>query len=422
LKITRRRGLDVVTSGEEAGRAVMLRMLYSFVVALFGAALILSPPPLAAQTVVKIGLINSYTGFVGQAADEAQKAIDLYLKLHEKDLPADVKLDIVKRDDTSNPEVGKRLAQELIAREHVQLLAGVVLSPTAAAIAPLTAEAKMPLLLCIASAGVQIPRLSPYVARVSFTLWQQGYPIGKWAAEQGWKKAFTAVSDFIPGHDSEASFTKGFTDGGGQIIGAVRMPPQNPDFVPFVQRIKDAKPDVAFFFVPADPQATALIKAIRDLGVREAGINITAPQDLLPDEALPNMGDTPLGIITSGTYSVAGDRPANKAFVAAWHKEYGENSYPDFLSVDAWDGMTAIFELVKATQGRFTADEAMEFFKKWQNPASPRGPIKIDPETRDIVQNIYIRRAEKVDGKLANVEIATIPMVKDPWKELNPAK
>jgi len=400
----------------------MSRMLYSFVPALVSAALILSPAPLAAQTVVKIGLINSYTGFVGQAADEAQKAIDLYLKLHQKDLPADIKLDITKRDDTSNPEVGKRLAQELIARDHVQLLAGVVLSPTAAAIAPLTAEAKVPLLLCIASAGVQIPRLSPYVARVSFTLWQQGYPIGKWAAEQGWKKGYTAVSDFIPGHDSEASFAKGFTDGGGQIIGAVRMPPQNPDFVPFVQRIKDAKPDVAFFFVPADPQATALIKAIRDLGVREAGINITAPQDLLPDEALPNMGDTPLGVITSGTYSVAGDRPANKTFVAAWHKEYGENSYPDFLSVDAWDGMTAIFDLVKATQGRFTADEAMEFFKKWKNPDSPRGPIMIDPETRDIVQNIYIRRAEKVDGKLANVEIDTIPMVKDPWKELNPPK
>ena len=297
-----------------------------------------------------------------------------------------------------------------------------MLSPVAAAIAPLTVEAKVPMLLCIASASVQIPRLSPYIARVSFTLWQQGYPIGKWAAEQGWKKAYTAVSDFIPGHDSEASFTKGFTEGGGQIVGAVRMPPQNPDFVPFVQRIKDAKPDVAFFFVPADPQATALIKAIRDLGLREAGINITAPQDLLPDEALPNMGNTPLGIITSGTYSVAGKRPANEAFVAAWHKEYGDNSVPDFLSVDAWDGMTAIFDLIKATKGKFTADEAMEFFKKWKNPDSPRGPVEIDPATRDVVQNIYIRRAEKVDGKIANVEIATIPMVKDPWKELNPPK
>ena len=392
----------------------------SIAVALMSLALVARPAP--AQTVVKVGLISSYTGFVAQAADEGQKAIDLYLKLHEKDLPPDVKLEIIKRDDTANPEVGKRLAQELITRDHVHLLTGIVLSPVAAAIAPLTVEAKVPLLISIAAAGVQIPRMSPYIARVSFTLWQQGYPIGKWAAEQGWKKAYTAVSDFIPGHDSEASFTKGFTDGGGQMIGSVRMPPQNPDFVPFIQRIKDAKPDVAFFFVPADPQATALIKAIRDIGVREAGINITAPQDLLPDEALPNMGDTPLGIITSGMYSTAGKRPANEAFLAAWKKEYGDKFIPDFLSVGAWDGMTAVFDLIKATKGKFTADEAMEFLKKWKNPDSPRGPIEIDPATRDIVQNIYIRRAEKVDGKLANVEIATIPQVKDPWKELNPAK
>src|SRR5262249_3307235 len=166
----------------------------------------------------------------------------------------------------------------------------------------------------------------------------------------------------------------------------------------------------------------AMIKATRGLALREAGINIAAPPDLLPDEALPNMGDTPLGIITSGTYSVAGKRPANDAFVAAWNKEYGDKSVPDFLSVDAWDGMTAIFDLIKATKGKFTADKAMEFFTKWKNPNSPRGPGEIDPATGDVVQNIYIRRADKVDGKIANVEIATIPMVKDPWKELNPEK
>jgi len=390
----------------------------AIVLTLFGSALSATGQ---AQT-VKVGIINSYSGFLAQAADQGQKGIDLYVKLHEKELPPGVKLELIKRDDTSNPEVGKRLAQDLIARERVQLLTGVVMSPVAAAIAPLTVEAKVPLLISIAAAGVQIPRLSPYIARTTFTLWQQGYPVGKWAAEQGWKKGYTAVSDFIPGHDTEASFAKGFTDGGGQMIGTVRMPPANPDFVPFVQRIKDAKPDVVCFFVPADPQATALIKAIRDLGVREAGINIAAPQDLLPDDALPNMGDTPLGIVTSGIYSTAGKRPANAAFLAAWKQEYGDKSIPDFLSVDAWDGMTAVFDLIKATKGKFTADEAMEFFKTWKNPNSPRGPIEIDPATRDIVQNIYIRRAEKVDGKLANVEIATIPMVKDPWKELNPPK
>jgi len=390
------------------------------IVALAAAAASL-PVSLAAQT-VKVGLINSYTGFVAQAADQGQKGSDLYFKEHEKDLPPGVKIEILKRDDTSNPEVGKRLAQELITRDRVQLLTGIVLSPVATAVAPLTAEAKVPLVLCYAAAGVTIPRISPYVVRVTFTLWQESYPMGKWAVEQGWKTAYTAVTDFIAGHDAEAAFTKAFTDAGGKIIDADRFPPANPDFTPFVHRIKDAKPDVAFIFVPAQTQATAMMRAINDLGLREAGIKIAAPQDLLPDEELPNMGDMPLGLITSGTYSVAGKRPANEAFLAAWKRAYGEKSIPDFFSVDGWDGMAMIFDLLKATKGKFTADEAMAFFSHWKNPDSPRGPIEIDPATRDIIQNIYIRRVEKVDGKLANVEIATIPAVKDPWKELNPAK
>ena len=379
------------------------------------------PASLAAQT-VKVGLINSYTGFVAQPADQGQKGFDLYVKEHEKDLPPGVKIELLRRDDTSNPEVGKRLAQELITRDHVQLLTGIVLSPVAAAVAPMTAEAKVPLLLDIAAAGAAIPRLSPYVARISFTLWQESYPIGKWAAEQGWKTGYTAVSDFIPGHDAEAAFTKAFTDGGGKMIGSVRFPPTNPDFSPFVQRIKDAKPDVVFIFVPAGTQATAMVKAMQDLGLREAGINVVAPQDLLPDEELPRMGDTPLGLITSGTYSADAKRPANETFVAAWKREYGDKSIPDFFSVDAWDGMAAIYGLVKETKGSFTADQAIAFLSHWKDPDSPRGPIMIDPETRDIVQNVYIRRVEKQDGRLVDVEIATIPMVKDPWKELNPPK
>jgi len=390
-------------------------------VVLLAAAAASLPLSLAAQT-VKVGLINSYTGFVAQPADQGQKGFDLYVKLHEKDLPPGVKIELLRRDDTSNPEVGKRLAQELITRDHVQLLTGIVLSPVAAAVAPMTAEAKVPLLLDIAAAGAAIPRLSPYVARISFTLWQESYPIGKWAAEQGWKTGYTAVSDFIPGHDAEAAFTKAFTDGGGKMIGSVRFPPTNPDFSPFVQRIKDAKPDVVFIFVPAGTQATAMIKAMQDLGLREAGINVVAPQDLLPDEELPRMGDTPLGLITSGTYSADAKRPANEAFLAAWKREYGDKSIPDFFSVDAWDGMAAIYGLVKETKGSFTADQAMMFLSHWKDPDSPRGPILIDPATRDIVQNVYIRRVEKQGDKLVNVEITTIPMVKDPWKELNPPK
>jgi len=399
----------------------MLPRLFSLMpAALVAAALILAPAPSSAQT-VKIGVINSYSGFVAQAADQMQKGIDLYVKEHEKDLPPGVKIELIRRDDTSKPDVGKRLAQELITRDHVQLLTGVILSPSAAAIAPLTAEAKVPFVITNA-AGVAIPRISPYVVRVSFTLWQEGYPIGKWAAEQGWKTAYTAVTDFIAGHDAEAAFTKGFTEGGGKIVGAVRFPPQNPDFTPFVQRVRDAKPDVAFLWVPAGTQATAMMRAVEDLGLRQAGIKVISTQDLLPDEELPNMGDTPLGLITSGNYSIAGKRPANAAFLAAWKREYDGKATPDFFSVDGWDGMAMIFDLIKATKGNFTADQAMNFFKNWKDPNSPRGPIMIDPETRDIVQNIYIRRVEKVDGKLANIEIATIPMVKDPWKALNPAK
>jgi branched-chain amino acid transport system substrate-binding protein len=294
-------------------------------------------------------------------------------------------------------------------------------SPIAAAIAPLTAEAKIPLVITNA-AGVAIPRISPYVARVSFTQWQTAVPLGKWAAQQGWKKAYTAVSDFIPGHDAENAFNKGYTEAGGQIIGSVRFPTNNPDFAPFVQKVKDAKPDVLFIFVPGGTQATAMIKTIKDLGLREAGINVVSTQDLVPDEELPNMGEAPLGLVTAGNYSTAAARPANTAFLAAWAREYGPKSIPDFFSVGGWDGMAAVFDVIKKTKGTFTGDEAMAILKGWKNPDSPRGPISIDPNTRDIVQNIYMRRTEMKDGKLVNTEFETIPDVKDPWKELNPPK
>jgi len=258
--------------------------------------------------------------------------------------------------------------------------------------------------------------------RVSFTLWQSGLPMGQWAVQHGWKKAFTAVSDFIPGHDADDAFKKGFTDAGGQLLGSIAFSPTSPDFPPVVQRIRDVKPDVAFVWVPAGSQATSMMKSIKDLGVREAGINILSTQDLVPDEELPNMGDTPVGIITAGNYSAAADRPANAAFIAAWNKAYGGKAIPDFLSADGWDGMMAVFDLIKQTNGKFTGDEAVAFFTHWKTDNSPRGPISVDPATRDIVQNIYIRRTEMKNAKLANIEFDTIPNVKDPWKELNPPK
>ncbi|HUJ97715.1 MAG TPA: ABC transporter substrate-binding protein [Stellaceae bacterium] len=385
-------------------------------------ALALAAQAGAAET-VKVGVILTYSGPAASLGDQIDKGMSLYIKEHEKDLPKDITLELIRRDDTGlNPATAKRLAQELITRDHVNFIAGLIWSPNALAIAPLSAEAKVPTISSNAAA-VSLTRLSPYVARVSFTLWQECLPFGQWAATKGGlKKVYIAVSDFAPGHEAADAFTKGFKDAGGQIVDNVAFPVKDPDFVPFLQRVKDAKPDAVFIFVPSGKQATALFKAYDDLGMRAAGIKIIGPQDIVPDEELPNMGQEPLGVITAGTYSNAATRPANKAYVAAWKREYGDKTPPGFMSVGGWDTMAAIFGALKATQGNPDPDKIMAALKGWKNPDSPRGEIMIDPETRDIVQHIYIRRVEKLGDRLANVEFETLPMTKDPWKELNPAK
>jgi branched-chain amino acid transport system substrate-binding protein len=370
---------------------------------------------------VKIGLINTYSGPMASNGDQIQKAIDLYMKLNESKLPKGVKLEFIKRDDTGiNPETAKRLAQELIVRDKVDLITGVVWTPNAAAIAPLTKEAKVPFIIMNAGTAM-LTTLSPYIARTSFTLWQSSYPMGEWAAKK-YKTAYIAVSDFGPGHDAQDAFTKSFKAGGGTIVGSVRMPPPTSDFAPFLQRVKDAKPDTLFVFVPAGKSATALMKGFGELGLNQAGIKLIGPGDITTDEELPNMGDVPLGVTTMFHYSAAGDRPANKTFVAEWQKAYGPKSWPNFISVGAWDAMQAIFDVVAQQKGKMNADKTMAILKGWKNPNSPRGPISIDPQTRDIIQNEYVREVRKVGGILANVELETIKAVKDPWKEINDKK
>jgi branched-chain amino acid transport system substrate-binding protein len=388
---------------------------------LLAAALAGALPMAAAAQTVKVGVILTYSGPQASLGEQIDKGIKLYTKLHEKDLPKGVKVELVRRDDTGpNPEVAKRLATELVTRDHVQFLTGVVWTPNAAAMAPVVTEAKVPFVIMNA-AGVNLTTASPYIARVSFTLWQSSYPLGEWVAKQGMKKAYTAVTDYAPGHDGEAGFTKGFTQGGGEVAGSVRMPIQSPDFVPFVQRVKDANPQVLYVFVPSGKQATAIMKAYGDLGLKDAGVKLVGPQDITTDEELPNMGDAPLGVITAGSYSEAAKRPVNEQFVAAWRKEYGADSHPNFMAVAGWDGMAAIYDSVRLQNGKVDPDKTMKILAGWKHE-SPRGPIQIDPETRDIIQNIYIRKVERVDGKLANVEFDTIPMVKDPFKVLNPPK
>ena len=366
----------------------------------------------AAQTVVKVGVINTYSGPNVAQGEMMERGLQAYYQTHQQDLPPGVTVELIRRDDTgAKPDVAKRMASELIVREHVQLLIGIVWSPNALAVAPVASQAKVPLVVTNAAA-IPVTR-QPFAVRTSFTLTQQAYPLAKWAARHGYKTAYTAVSDYAPGQEGRDAFIKGFTEAGGKIVGQVTFPPPPnvADFAPFLLRIKDTHPDVVYTFVPAGPTATQLLKASADVGFPAAKIPFVSTQDLVPDEELRNMGDLALGMVTSGTYSSWAPRPANQAFVAAYQKIYTDGKRPDFETADAWDGMTAIFDLVRATKGRFTGPEGIAFLSKWETANSPKGPVRIDPKTRQIVQNVYMRRVEKRDGEFITVEFETIPMV-----------
>jgi branched-chain amino acid transport system substrate-binding protein len=384
------------------------------------AALTLTSASALAQT-VKIGFITSYSGLNGNLGPYMERAVRLYLKQHEKELGG-VKVELLTRDDTGpNPDKARQLAQELVVRDKVNLLAGVIFTPNAMAMAPIATEAKVPFVIMNAGTAVITTR-SPYMVRTSFTLWQSSYPLGQWAAKK-FKTAYTLVSDFGPGHDSEEAFSKAFTEGGGKVMDKVRVPLQNPDWAAYMQRVKDAKPDCLMVFIPAGKTATAVMKNFADLGLDKAGIKLIGPGDITTDEELPNMGDVALGVLTVHHYSAAATRPQNKAFVDAWKKEYGQNETPNFVAVGAYDGAAIIVEAIKQQKGKLNPEKTMEIFKHWKNPNSPRGPISIDPDTRDIVQNEYLREVKKVNGQLANVEIETVATaLKDPWKELQKKK
>lgn len=376
--------------------------------------------PAHAET-IKIGMISSYSGLNADIGPIMEKAMRLYMAEHAKDLPPGVKVELLTRDDTGpNPDKAKQLAQSLIVRDHVKFITGVIFTPNALAIAPVVTQAKVPFVISNAGTSM-ITTKSPYIVRLSFTLWQSSYPLGSWAAKH-YKRAYTMVSDYGPGWDAEAGFTKSFKAGGGTIAGSVRVPVINPDFAPFLQRVKDSKPDVLFVFVPAGQTATAVMKAFNDIGLKAAGVKLIGTGDITDDMELDNMGAPALGVITAFHYSDAATRPANKAFVAAWHKAYGAVR-PNFTAVGSYDSMDAIYEAIRLQKGKLNPERTMDILKHYKNPNSPRGPISIDPATRDIVQNEYLREVRFVDGHYVNVELETIgTAVKDPWKELNPGK
>jgi branched-chain amino acid transport system substrate-binding protein len=373
--------------------------------------------PAVADT-VKVGLILPYSGPFASLASIMDDGIKLWMK-QNGDTVGSTKIELIRRDTTGpNPDIAKRLAQELITRDGVKILTGFVFTPNALAVAPLITEAKVPTVIMNAATAV-ITTKSPYFARVSLTLPQTTEIFGRWAATKGGlKRVFTSVSDYGPGIDAEDSFTRGFTEAGGTVVDKLRIPLANPDVVPFLQRVLDAKPDGLYAFIPGGTQPPAFVKAFNEVGLAKAGIKLMPSEEATDEATLQDLGDLAVGLVTAMHYTAQHQTPANKAFVSAWHAAYGENKDPDFFAVGAWDGMALIYDIVKKLDGHIDGDKAMEIVKGWKYE-SPRGPISIDPETRDIVQNVYICKVEKVNGRLANVPFETYEAVKDPWKQRN---
>lgn len=363
-----------------------------------------------AQDTVKIGLILPMTGGQSSTGKQIDNAVKLYMKQHG-DTVAGKKIEVILRDDGTVPDNTKRAAQELIVNDKVNVIAGFGITPSALAAAPLATQAKVPEVVMAAGTSI-ITERSPYIVRTSFTLGQSSIIIGDWAAKNGIKKVATLTSDYAPGNDALKFFKEHFTAAGGQIVEEVKVPLANPDFAPFLQRMKDAKPDAMFVFVPAG-QGGTFMKQYAERGLDKSGIKVIGPGDVMDDDLLNSMGDAALGAVTAHLYSAAHPSQMNKDFVAAYEKAYGQR--PGFMAVGGYDGIHLIYEALKKTGGKADGDSLIAAMKgmAWE---SPRGPISIDPETRDIVQNIYIRKVEKVNGQLYNVEFETFKAVKDPGK------
>ena len=368
----------------------------------------------SAQGTVKIGVIAEFSGPFADYGAQILGGMKTDLK-QNGDVFGGKKIEIIVKDTTgAAPDVAKRLAQEVITRDQVDILAGFGLTPNALAVAPVSAEAKKPMVIMNAATSVITTR-SPYIVRLSHTLPQDTQPIAQWAAKNGIKRVFTLVSDFGPGVDAETTFVKAFKAANGEIVDSVRTPLQNPDFAPFLQRIKDTRPEAVFVFLPPGSQTIAFIKGYEERGLKQAGIKIIATGDLTDDGVLQAMGEPTLGLITSFHYSAAHDSPENKAFLKTYTETNGTKLRANFMACAGYDGMAAIAEALKKTGGSVDPDRFVGAIKGMKL-VSPRGPIMVDPDTRDIVQTVYIRRVEKIDGILYNVEFDKFPDVKDPGK------
>lgn len=364
-----------------------------------------------AQDSIKIGLILPMTGPFASTGRQIEAAVKLYMAENGTTV-AGKKIELIVKDDTNVADITKRLAQEMVVNDGVKIIAGFGLTPLALAAAPISAQAKVPQIVMAAGTSI-ITERSPYIVRTSFTLPQKASVMGQWAAKNGIKKAFTIVTDFAPGHDAEKWFKDSFTKAGGEIAGEARVPIANPDFAPFLQRAADAKPDAIFVFVPSG-QGAIFSKQFVERGLDKSGIKLIATGDLTDDDILNNYGDSALGMITAGPYSAAHPSAKNKAYVEAF-KKANPGMRPNFMSVGGYDGMHVIYEALKKTNGNADGD-ALIAAMKGMAFESPRGPIAIDAATRDIVQNIYLRKVETVGAELFNVEFGSVDQVKDPAK------
>ncbi len=364
----------------------------------------------SAQDVVTIGFSAPLTGPFAQNGKHMVAGAKYYMAEHG-DTVAGKKIQLLIRDDTGVPDQAKRIAQEFVVNQKVPILAGFNVTPVALAVAPISAEAKVPQIVTAAATSV-ITERSPYIVRTYFTLPQISVPLAAWAAENGIKKVVTIVSDYAPGYDAEKYFADELKAKGGTVVESIRVPLQNPDFAPFLQRARDTKPDALFVFVPGN-QTGSFARQYTERGLDKSGIKLIGP-GLTDDDALNQMGDSMIGVITSNHYSAAHPSEKNKAFVAGYAKANPGMRAND-VAVAAYDGMHLIYEALKKTGGNTNGDALIAAMKgiQWERA---RGPVSIDPETRDIIQNVYIRRVEKKDGELHNIEFATIPAVKDPAK------
>lgn len=366
---------------------------------------------MAQDNVFKIGLILPMTGQQATTGRQIEAAARLWMA-QNGDTIAGRKVQLILKDDTSVPDVTRRLAQELVVNEKVNVLAGFGITPSALAVAPIATQSKTPLVV-MAAATSSITEASPYVVRTSFTLPQAAVAMADWAPKNGIKNVVTLVTDYGPGLDAERFFKSRFEFNGGKVPEALRVPLRNPDFAPFLQKVRDLKPDALFVFVPSGAGA-AVMKQFGERGMDKAGIRLIGTGDVTDDDQLNDMGDVALGVVTSHHYSAYHPSAANKKFVADFQKA-NKGMRPNFMAVGGYDGMRVIYEALKKTGGKGGGD-ALLAAMKGQIFESPRGPVFIDAQTRDVVHNIYLRKVEKKDGQLHNVEFDVIKDVKDPGK------